>query len=122
LPALIATTATAAAQTATIASQAFESGGFPVGRNANIKVNEKGQEAVLNAGATARAGSDTINRMNAGRGTSTVTNEISYSPTFTIGQESSQDIFDVLKKDKAAFGNFLQEELVDRGFFNPTQG
>jgi hypothetical protein len=60
--------------------------------------------------------------MNAGRGTSTVTNEISYSPTFTIGQESSQDIFDVLKKDKAAFGNFLQEDLIDRGYFNPVQG
>lgn len=122
IPAIIAATATATAQTATIASQAFESGGFPVGRNANIKVNEKGQEAVLNAGATARAGSDTINRMNAGRSTSTVTNEISYSPTFTIGQEASQDIFDVLKKDKAAFGSFLQEELIDRGYFNPVQG
>jgi hypothetical protein len=43
----------------------FESGGFPQGKNALIRVNENGQESVLNAGATAmlgRAGVDALNR------------------------------------------------------------
>jgi len=44
----------------------FEKGGFPSGQNAVIRVNENGQEAVLNAGATSRLGAGAINALNAG--------------------------------------------------------
>ena len=42
----------------------FETGGFPVGKNALIRVNENGQEAVLNATATRMLGFDMINALN----------------------------------------------------------
>lgn len=121
IPGAVATGILAAGNSAGIASQAFADGGFPVGSNVNALLNERGQESVLNAGATARAGSDTINRMNAGRGTSTVTNEISYSPTFTIGQDSNQDFIDILKRDKEGFASFLQEEVIDKGYLEVSQ-
>jgi hypothetical protein len=44
----------------------FEKGGVVRGGEQFIRVNESGTEAVLNAGATARMGEDTINRLNAG--------------------------------------------------------
>lgn len=47
-------TALWASQVALIKSQKFELGGFPQGRNALVTVNERGQESILNAGATSR--------------------------------------------------------------------
>lgn len=117
LPAVIATGAASAAQIATISTQAFANGGLPVGRNANIMVNERGQEAVLNAQATASLGSGAINRLNNGGSVAnTVTNEISYSPTITLGQGSREDFIDLLKDDKEDFANFIQEDLINKGF------
>jgi len=44
----------------------FEKGGFPSGRNSLIRVNENGQEAVLNAGAVARLGRAGVDALNNG--------------------------------------------------------
>ena len=121
IPGAVATGILAAVTRAGIASQACANVGFPVGSNVNALLHGRGQESVLNAGATARAGSDTINRMNAGRSTTTVTNEISYSPTFTIGQDSNQDFIDILKRDKEGFASFLQEEVIDKGYLEVSQ-
>lgn len=70
MPLAIATGAMALAQVAKIAQteyKGFAEGGFPQGRNAVIRVNERGQEAILNARATAVLGRDAINALNAGR-------------------------------------------------------
>ena len=55
-----------AAQVGLIASQKFETGGFPVGKNAIIQVNENGQESVLNAGATRFLGREGVDALNSG--------------------------------------------------------
>lgn len=110
-------TAQAAVNVAAIASQSFRKGGFPKGANAVVRVNEAGQEAILNAEATNTLGTGTIDRLNAGRGGNiTITNEISYSPTLNIGQEEGTDIIDALKRDKDNFVEFF-EDLGDKGFF-----
>lgn len=44
----------------------FETGGFPEGRNTLIRVNENGQESVLNARATAMLGRAGVDALNAG--------------------------------------------------------
>ena len=64
VPALAMGAATAL-QVETIREQQFIDGGFPVGQNARVRMNEDGrQEAVLNARATAFMGRDTINQLN----------------------------------------------------------
>ncbi len=111
------TGAQAAVNVAAIASQSFRKGGFPKGANTVVRVNEAGQEAILNAEATNTLGTGTIDRLNAGRGGNvTITNEISYSPTLNIGQEEGMDIIDALKRDKDNFVEFF-EDLGDKGFF-----
>lgn len=122
IPAVIAASAMSAANVATIASQAFEKGGFPVGRNVNARLNEKGQESVLNAGATVAMGSGAINRLNAGRGGNTMTAQINYSPTITLGSNANQDVIGMLKNDKKSFANFIQEELIDKRFLTLQRG
>jgi len=57
----------AAVQVAKAGIQSFEDGGFPQGRNAMVQMNEKGQESVLNARATAVLGRDAINALNKGQ-------------------------------------------------------
>lgn len=107
----------AAANTAVIASQAFEQGGFPAGNNSLIKVNERGQEAVLNAGAVRDIGVGNINAMNSGQGLNkSIVNEITYSPTIEVTGEAPRDIIDVLREDKDEFAKFFKEDVVERGF------
>lgn len=115
IPAAVAVGVAAAANTAAIASQAFQTGGLPVGRNANIQVNEAGQEAVLNAGATSRLGAGGVNALNAGQNTQ-ITNEISFSPTLNIGQGNEANILDALREGREEFAEFFQKDIVDRGF------
>ncbi|MCH8324957.1 MAG: phage tail tape measure protein, partial [Bacteroidetes bacterium] len=115
------TGAQAAVNVAAIASQSFRKGGFPKGANTVVRVNEAGQEAILNAEATNTLGTGTIDRLNAGRGGNvTITNEISYSPTLNIGQEEGMDIIDALKRDKDNFVEFF-EDLGDKGFFTNSK-
>lgn len=45
----------------------FETGGFPSGKNALIRVNENGQESVLNARATSMLGRSGVDALNAGQ-------------------------------------------------------
>ncbi len=111
LPNALAVGVMAAGNSAGIASQAFESGGFPQGRNANIRVNESGQEAVLNAGATSRLGVGAINNLNNGGsgGNNSVVNEVSYSPTYHIGEGNNTGLMDVLEQDKERFAEFFTD-------------
>lgn len=106
----------AGANTAVIASQSFQTGGFPKGRNAVIQVNEAGQEAVLNAQATSRIGVAGVNALNNGTPTNTnITNEIVYNPTFQLGDSPGQDILSALEKNEQGFAEFF-ESLSKRGF------
>jgi len=110
-------TAATAAQVAKIQQQGFQSGGFPIGKNAMIRVNESGQESVLNARATANLGVGGVNALNSGQTINkNVTNEITYSPSININAESSGDLIDVLKNDKEDFASFLQEEIIGKGY------
>ena len=106
-----------AANVAKIASQAFEQGGFPSGKNALIRVNERGQESVLNARATAGLGIGGVNALNSGQEVNrTISNDIVYSPNITIGGMSSSDMIeDILMKDKQAFANAINDVKV-RGY------
>lgn len=115
LPGAAAVGIMAASNSAVIASQAFEKGGFPQGRNANIKVNERGQESVLNADATATMGRGMITRLNAGRGGDTFANRVNYSPVFNISG-AGEGIIEMLKKDKVEFAKLLKNEIFGRGF------
>ena len=120
IPMAIATGVQAAMNSAAIAQQAFKTGGFPVGQNANVRVNEAGQEAILNAGAVNRMGHGTITTMNAGAvnpGNASVTNEISYSPTFKIESDNVENFVSVLEKNKTEFAGFI-EDLGKRGYFS----
>lgn len=107
------------ANIAKIASQKFETGGFPQGRNANILVNERGQESVLNARATSNLGVGGVNALNSGQQPNTsITNQIAYSPVLNIsGNGSTSDaIIEALSQDKEGFARFLQEEVTDKGY------
>jgi uncharacterized protein YoaH (UPF0181 family) len=55
------------ARGAQINAQEFETGGFPSGSSVLVRVNERGQEAILNASATSRLGEKTINDLNSGK-------------------------------------------------------
>ncbi|MCH7928857.1 MAG: hypothetical protein IID03_12895, partial [Candidatus Dadabacteria bacterium] len=114
----IATGILAAGNTAVIAAQAFQTGGFPPGANTLIKVNERGQEAVLNAGAVRDIGVGNINAMNSGQGLNkTIVNEITYAPTINVEGEAPRDLIDILREDKEAFAKFFKEDIEERGFF-----
>jgi len=108
LPSALSVGLMAAGNSASIASQAFEAGGFPQGRNALIRVNESGQEAVLNAGATSALGRDNINRLNNGGNTSTI-NKTIYSPTINVGSGSKSDVIDALEQDKPRFAKYMTD-------------
>jgi len=106
-----------ATQIANIARQSFATGGFPVGANANIRVNERGQEAILNAQAVNRVGIGGVNSLNNGTPSSvTVTNEIVYNPSIAMTQDEETNIVEVLERDKQAFAEFFMG-LDKRGYF-----
>lgn len=118
IPAAAAVGVAAAANTAVIASQAFETGGLPRGKDAIIRVNESGQEAVLNAQATSSLGVSGVNALNNGTPTGTnITNEISYSPTFQLGDSPGQDLLSALENNEEEFADFF-ESLSKRGFLS----
>ena len=107
----------AAANVAKIANQAFEQGGFPQGRNALIRVNERGQESVLNARATAGLGVGGVNALNSGQEVNrNVSNDIVYSPNITISGVSSGDMLkEILMNDKQAFADAIMD-VKARGY------
>jgi TP901 family phage tail tape measure protein len=137
---MIAATAIGAAEVATIISneqlaeaqinhQKYATGGFPTGANAMVQVNERGQEAVLNAAATARLGRSAINAINSGanpdlsgmygannsRNSSMV---IHYSPVISFDASTSpQQARDLLHNDKKAFADKIKD-VTRRGYLN----
>lgn len=112
--AAIATTAT---QIGTISAAKYERGGLPAGHNALIQVNEKGQEAVLNARATNLLGAGGVNALNNG---STISQrnvaEIHYSPTYHITGGASSSMRDTFKQDADWFSKFIFQEMKKRGY------
>lgn len=107
------------ANIAKIASQKFETGGFPQGRNASVIMNERGQESVLNARATSNLGVGGVNALNSGQQPNTsVTNQISYSPILNVSGNGStaEAIIEALSQDKEGFARFMQEEVTDKGY------
>lgn len=105
-----------AAQLATINAQEFETGGFPQGANALVRVNEDGQEAILNAGATRRLGRDAINSLNNGSTYNTNNNsnrnENKFSPVNNIyvNPDSADHIIRALEKQPDVFFRWLDEK------------
>ena len=111
---------------AEIQRQNYQSGGLPKGRNANITVNENGQESVLNNNATTRIGSRNIEALNrgaslgsmAGNGSQQTQNvEIYYSPTQTFTGGNSEDVVSALVNEREAFADFF-EESIRKGVLN----
>lgn len=118
----LSTTATSA-QIAKISSQNFATGGFPTGQNANVTMNERGQESILNASATARLGRENINRINRGQD---IKNEggnnqpapanVTYNPTINItGMNDSSAILSILDEEREKFGAMISD-LTRRGY------
>lgn len=104
-----------------IRKQNFNRGGFPDGQNANVVLNENGQEAVLNNNAVTRLGRRNINDLNRGAnpdqlfgggGSSSTQNvEVYYSPTQTFNGGSSEDVITALREEREQFGEFLNESI-----------
>lgn len=119
--------AAGALQVATISKQNFQSGGFPTGRNAQITVNENGQESILNANATSRLGRRGIDALNnganpsqifgGGQGGSTQNVEVYFSPVQTFNGGSSGDIIGALEDQREEFADFITES-IQKGVLN----
>lgn len=102
------------AQLAQVDAQKMATGGFPQGPNALVQMNERGQEAVLNAQATRRLGRRTINDLNNGRALSSTQSNTSvqqtfiYSPSHNFESSSEKvDIFKALEQDREKFAEFV---------------
>lgn len=112
-------------QISKMGSQNFATGGMPTGQNANVIMNERGQESILNASATARLGRDNINKLNRGQDTQNeggntrpADMKIVYNPTINItGSGNSSDLLSILDEDKERFGNMISD-AYKRGFVN----
>jgi len=106
-----------AAQIQQIDAQKMATGGFPTGKNAMVQMNERGQEAVLNASATRRLGRRTINDLNAGRAVdaapsnnTTVTQTFIYSPSHNFETSAQKvDVFQALREDREQFANLVSD-------------
>lgn len=117
IPSSIATGILAAGNSATIAAQAFRDGGLIPGRNTLIRTNEEGQESVLNARATSGLGVGGVNALNSGQSIQNTTiNEVNFSPTLNIEGGDRQTVIDELGTMKAEFGNFLQDQIIEKGY------
>jgi len=120
----ISTTATIA-QISKMKSQNFATGGMPTGKNANVIMNERGQESILNASATARLGRENIDRLNRGQdiqnqGGNTTPSEmkVTYNPTINItGTGDSGQILSILDQEREQFGEMISD-MWRRGFVN----
>lgn len=111
------TVAAGLANVAVISQQKFAKGGFPQGSNANVIMNERGQEAILNASATKRLGRDTINKLNRGGDLSMPQNSstnvyVTYSPTITASE--SKDFNSMLQSHSKDITRLVIEQM-DRG-------
>jgi hypothetical protein len=116
VPMAVATGALATSKSAVIASQAFQAGGMPTGRNTMVRVNESGQEGILNARAMSEMGPGELNARNQGipAAGNTISNQIIYQPTINASG-SKTDIIRELEADLPRFANLISE-TAKRGF------
>ena len=121
IAAAAAQTASGAAQISAISQQNFQDGGFPEGRNAQITVNENGQESVMNANATQRLGRRNIDALNNGArpdqlfgnggGGNSQNIEVYYSPVQTFNGGDSGDIISALENEREAFAEYVNDSI-----------
>ena len=107
-----------------MSSQNFATGGMPLGANANVTMNERGQEAILNASATARLGRAGVDELNNGGSVGGVSSNgapktvtVTYNPTINFTGETSPDLFATLEDDLERVGD-LVGQAVRRGYAN----
>ena len=100
-----------------IRSQQFQEGGFPQGRNALIRVNESGQEAVLNAQAVSRLGREQIEQFNRGGDTMTRSANLTYAPNMVVNVNGGnpQDVIAVLEQQRELFARFMRD-MKEKGY------
>ena len=117
----IAAGAVATAQTvtdiATIASQSYQTGGFPTGRNSIVRVNEDGQEAILNARATASLGRDNINALNNG---GAVGSSVSVTPTIIVQGNADATTVSRITDELDVFARKI-ETVFERGMVDTNR-
>ena len=120
-----AVTAAGVAQVATISRQKLARGGLPQGENAQVTMNEHGQEAVLNNNAYERMGRQNIEAINRGAnpnslfgggGGQTITQEFYFSPTNEFNGSESPDVVEALRNQPEEFVAFI-EEAQTKGMF-----
>ena len=112
-----ATVAMGAVQVASIASQSFAAGGFPTGANAQVTVNENGQEAILNARATASLGRENIDVLNEGGGVGT---QVSISPSIVIQGNADESVVSAIGDELDNFARKI-ESVFELGIIDSSR-
>jgi len=94
-----------------IRKQEFAKGGFPQGKNAIIQVNEKGQEAVLNANAVRNLGRNAIDNLNAGKNLATNSNIRIAGTTINVYGNPTQETVNNIRDNIAAENDRLAKQI-----------
>lgn len=122
-----AVAAAGVAQVANISRQNFARGGFPQGQNAQVTMNESGQEAVLDNTAVNNVGRQNIEALNRGanpnslfgnQGGGTIVNEFYFSPTNEFNGSETPDIVEALRQQPEEFARFVMESQKKGVFAN----
>ena len=106
-------TAQTATNIATIASQNFKTGGFPEGKDAIVRVNEDGQESILNARATSSLGKQNIDALNNGNGNIGGTN-VTVSPSIVIQGNADSNTVDQMAEQLDVFARKVERAFTSR--------
>lgn len=112
-----ATIAFGGVQIAKISQQSFQEGGFPQGANATVRVNEDGQEAILNARATRALGREGVDALNEGR---SVGNNINISPSITINGPADDRAVSNITDELDSFARRV-EAVFERGVIDTSR-
>ena len=113
--------ASAAANTAIIASQAFKKGGI-ISRPTQALMGEAGMEGVVSNRGMQNIGVGGVNALNNGQGISkNVTNQITYGPTINVtsegaGEGITEKVVDALRDNVEVFAEFFKGDVVQRGY------
>lgn len=112
-----------AAQAGVIASQAFQDGGIVqgVGRGDRVNTILEPGEGILNKRTTNQIGPGGINALNNQNQSSPAPiNNITYSPTnnFSSDVADKSGLLQILAQDKQGFADFLNDEMVAKGYLS----
>ena len=114
-----------ASQISFINAQNYATGGSPVGKNALVQMNERGQEGILNHAAYTRLGGrKNLDALNAGKTLDQIPSQQNqivnqtfvYSPSHTFETQTNDvSVVEALNQDKEGFQKFVQESR-ERGY------